>query len=51
MKEIDYSWKQNSASIATATMLSNQVKDLPTWYILSVILLENVIHIKQKINC
>lgn len=46
MKEIDYSLKQNSASIASATMLSNQVKDLSTWYILSVILLENVIHIK-----
>ena len=28
MKEIDYSLKQNSASIANATMLSNQVKDL-----------------------
>ena len=28
MKEIDYSLKQNSASMASATMLSNQIKDL-----------------------
>ena len=40
MKEIDYCLKQNSACMASATMLPNQVKDLPTWYILSVILLK-----------
>ena len=51
MTEIDYSLKQNCGSLAGATMLSNQVKDLPTWYILSVILLESVIRMKQKINC
>ena len=28
MKEIDYSFKQNSACMASATMLPNQVKDL-----------------------
>lgn len=28
MKEIDYSLKQNSACMASGTMLPNQVKDL-----------------------